>query len=406
MKYEKKLVTIGSFLFISTLVVSAGNYTTNLLLGRWLGPSDFSEVSLIVTFMLMVSFFALAFQLTAAKFMATFEGDTNQKLQGDFVAWLHRKALIVGSILMVLVLLLSVFWQDFFQTRSYLPFIIFGLGLPVYLLMSVNRGVLQGLLNYKKLAFSYQYEMWVRLFVSISLVYAGYRVNGVAIGLTMSLVITWWFSRVSFQKPKQANNINNKDINKFLFTILSYECSQILINNSDLILIKHFYPPFEAGLYAALALVGRIVYFGTWTVVTMLFPLVIKLEKEGKSHKKYFFGGLGLVTTMAASIVGFCYFYPEFLVSILFGKEYISISPLLWQYAFATALFACSNVFVYYHLSLDQHQPVWITNIVGIAQISLISNFHQSFEQVIYVQILLMSFLFVALVCFYFFKKR
>jgi len=133
---------------------------------------------------------------------------------------------------------------------------------------------------------------------------------------------------------------------------------------------------------------------------------VIKLEKEGKSHKKYFFGGLGLVTTMAASIVGFCYFYPEFLVSILFGKEYISISPLLWQYAFATALFACSNVFVYYHLSLDQHQPVWITNIVGIAQISLISNFHQSFEQVIYVQILLMSFLFVALVCFYFFKKR
>jgi len=79
---------------------------------------------------------------------------------------------------------------------------------------------------------------------------------------------------------------------------------------------------------------------------------------------------------------------------------------MLWQYAVATALFACSNVFVYYHLSLDQHQPVWITNIVGIAQISLISNFHQSFEQVIYVQILLMSFLFVALVCFYFFKKR
>jgi len=311
MNDEKKLVTSGSFLFISTLIVNAGNYAINLLLGRWLGPSDFSESSLLVTFMLMVSFFALAFQLTAAKYIATFEGDTNQQLQGVFISWLSKKALIVGFILMLFVLILSVFWQDFFQTSSYLPFIIFGLGLPVYLLMSVNRGVLQGLLNYKKLAFSYQYEMWVRLFVSVALVYAGYRVNGVAIGLTLSLVITWWFSRMSFQKPKKANSIDYQDITKFLLTILAYECSQILINNSDIILVKHFYPPFEAGLYAALALIGRIVYFGTWTVVTMLFPIVIKLEKEGKSHIKYFFGGLGLVATMAATIVGFCYLYPE-----------------------------------------------------------------------------------------------
>jgi len=406
MNNEKKLVTSGSFLFISTLVVNAGNYAINLLLGRWLGPSDFSEVSLLVTFMLMVSFFALAFQLTAAKYIATFEGDTNQQLQGAFIGWLNHKALIVGSILMALVLILSVFWQDFFQTSSYLPFIIFGLGLPVYLLMSVNRGVLQGLLNYKKLAFSYQYEMWVRLFVSIALVYAGYRVNGVAIGLTLSLVITWWFSRVSFQKPNQANSIDYKDITKFLLTILAYECSQILINNSDIILVKHFYPPFEAGLYAALALVGRIVYFGTWTVVTMLFPIVIKLEKEGKSHTKYFFGGLGLVALMATAIVGFCYFFPDFMVSILFGKEYLSIAPLLWQYAVATALFACSNVFVYYHLSLDHHQPVWITIIAGIAQIVLISIYHQDFQQVIFVQILLMSVLFFTMVCFHFFKKR
>ncbi|MFY7911982.1 MAG: oligosaccharide flippase family protein [Emticicia sp.] len=406
MNDEKKLVAGGSFLFISTLVVNAGNYATNLLLGRWLGPSDFSEASLLVTFMLMVSFFALAFQLTAAKYIVTFEDGKNQYLQGVFIGWLSQKAFIVGSILMALVLMLSVFWQDFFQTSSYLPFIIFGLGLPLYILMSVNRGVLQGLLNYKKLAFSYQYEMWVRLFVSIALVYAGYRVNGVAIGLTMSLLITWWFSRVNLPRSTNNNDIDYKQITQFLITILAYECSQILINNSDIILVKHFYQPFEAGLYAALALIGRIVYFGTWTVVTMLFPIVIKLEKEGKSHTKYFFGGLGLVAIMATFIVGFCYFFPDFLISVLFGKDYLSIAPLLWKYAVATALFACSNVFVYYHLSLDNHQPVWITILAGIAQIVLISMYHQDFEQVIFVQILLMAVLFFTMVCFHFFKKR
>lgn len=93
MNDEKKLVTSGSFLFLSTLFVSAGNYAINLVLGRWLGPSDFSDASLLVTFMLMVSFFALAFQLTAAKYIATFEGDTNQQLQGVFISWLSKKSL-------------------------------------------------------------------------------------------------------------------------------------------------------------------------------------------------------------------------------------------------------------------------------------------------------------------------
>lgn len=386
----KKLATDGSLLFISTLVVNAGNYIINLIFGRWLGPADFSEVSLLVTLLLMVSFFALAFQLTGAKFAAEYTDYSNVSF---LKKWLNKRALYAGLVMLTIVMVGALFWKDFFQTNSVIPFFILGISLPFYLLMSVNRGLYQGSLLYKKLALTYQSEMWVRLVVSVGLVYLGYRVNGVALGISLSLIVTWWFSRMELDKTTKSTSetkLSSTLIYKFLVIILFYELSQILINNSDIILVKHFFKPHDAGLYAALALIGRIVYFGTWTVVTLLFPIVIKLEKEGKDHTWYFIGGLAVVIILASAIILVCYFAPETVIGLLFGEDYISIAPLLWKYGLATALFACSNVFVYYHMSLDRLIPVWITVIGGIGQIILISAFHQDFSEVIQVQIYLM----------------
>ncbi|MCR9065705.1 MAG: oligosaccharide flippase family protein [Cytophagales bacterium] len=397
---NKKLATDGTLLFISTLVVNAGNYIINLIFGRWLGPADFSEVSLLVTLLLMVSFFALAFQLTGAKFAA--ENSENTEINFLY-KWLNKRAIYTGIGMLVIVLSGAVFWKDFFQTTSSIPFFILGFSLPFYLLMSVNRGIFQGKLQYRKLALTYQSEMWVRLIVSIGLVYLGYRVNGVAMGIAISLIATWWISRI---KPEndlttQESTLTSTAIYKFLLIILFYELSQILINNSDIILVKHFFDPHDAGLYAALALIGRIVYFGTWTVVTLLFPLVIKLEKEGKDHTWYFLGGLAVVALLAAAIIFVCYFAPETVINLLFGEQYLSVAPLLWKYGLATALFASSNVFVYYHMSLDRLIPVWITVVGGIAQIVLISVFHEDFAQVIQVQIYLMLGLITAMIAYH-----
>ena len=395
----------GTILFISNLLVNAGNYGINLLLGRWLGPTEFSEVSLLVTFLLMLSFWALAFQLTSAKYIAEYLVENRQDELYNFSKWFKKLSVLVGIGLATFLISLAIFWKDFFQIRSSSLFIIFGLGMPLYLWTSVNRGILQGQNNYRKLAITYQVEMWTRLLLSIGLVKMGYGVNGVAWGLTLSIFASWIVSNPSIEKFSSIPFSNQKII-RFFFIVLVYECSQILINNCDAILVKHFFSPTEAGLYAALALIGRIVYFGTWTVVTMLFPLVIKLEKEGKDHTKYFLGGLCVVGGIAGGITIACYVMPEIMVNILFGEKYISIAPLLWLYALATALFALVNVFVYYNMSLDKRLPLWLTMIVGVLQILLIYTFHHTFEQVIKIQIYLMSGLLVIMIFYQFFVKR
>lgn len=403
---SKALITDASFLFASTLIVNAGNYAINLLLGRWLGPADFSEVSLIVTLLLIISFFALAFQLTAAKFTATFEALTPPKSSYPLLIFLNQKAIRGGFALAIGFMCLLFLSKNYFRLDSIAPYIIFGISMPFYLLMSVNRGILQGKLSYKNLAMTYQSEMWVRLVFTLLLVYLGFRVNGVAFALLLSLIATWYISKKFTASKTDSETIDEKTIMSFFKVVLVYECSQILINNSDIVLVKHFFEPTDAGLYAALALVGRIVYFGTWTIVTLLFPMVIKLEKEGKNTLPLFFGGLGTVMTIAAVITAVCYLFPDLVMNTLFGAQYLSVAPLLWKYAVATSLFAGSNVFVYYHMSLDRHLPIYLSIGFGMLQIFFLYIYHANFEQVIYVQIILMGFLLILMVLYQLFYKK
>ena len=82
----------------------------------------------------------------------------------------------------------------------------------------------------------------------------------------------------------------SKGITLFFMLTAFYELTQILINNSDIILVKHYFDNEQAGLYASLALIGRVVYFVAWMFVMLLLPKVIQLKKEGKNKKKIFMG--------------------------------------------------------------------------------------------------------------------
>lgn len=381
-----KLLKQGSFLFVSTLIVNIGNYGINLLLGHWLAPADFSEVGLLATLLLLLSFVAVGFQMTAAKYTAGFSLEE----AASVIRWLRRLALLGGMIPMLFLFVGAGLLQDFFNTHSSWIFPIFGAGLPFYLLMSINRGILQGQSRFGRLAVTYQAEMWVRLVLSILLYKAGTGIPGITAAITLSLIASYLASLVSFTENNHYK-FERKELLKFLLIILIYECSQILINNSDTLLVKHYFSPADAGLYAAMALIGRIVYFSTWTVVTLLFPIVIRLEKEGKPHLAYFSGSLLLVSGIAALIIFICYLVPVQAISLLFGSDYLPVAPYLWKYALATGLFACANVFVYYNLSLERYLPVGVSLMAGVLQVLMICFIHQNFLQIIYIQAGLMT---------------
>ncbi|MCK8521336.1 oligosaccharide flippase family protein [Aquimarina sp. D1M17] len=397
-----KNITAEQKFMLSVIIVNGGNYLYNLLLGRILGPQQFADAALLITFLLVLSFIAMTFQLSTAKFSVLFENSIFK----NFINIIYKYATLTGIVFGILIVAFSNQLQTLFNTQTSLMFILFGIGVPLYFIMSVNRGFFQGSKKFEKLAITYQGEMISRLLITLLLIYTINLQSSILVSLGIAL--SFMFGLIPFH-AKDINPIKkytlpsaeNKYILRFFTLTAFYELSQIIINNSDILLVKHYFETYDAGLYASLALIGRVVYFVAWMFVMLLLPKVVQLQKEGVSTAPILFKYVFYITLLSSSIVIGCYFFPELVINIMFGKQYISIAPLLWKYAIATSLFAISNIFAYYFLSLDQYIPVIISSLLGILQVVLIILFHNSLLQVVIMQIVAMTILLVFQLLFF-----
>lgn len=400
----QQLLTGSGFFFLSTLIVNAGNYCFNLLLGRLLGPALFADVSLIITLFLFLTFITAGFQQTAAKFAAIHSANGDTAQLWALRRWLNRRSWLIGLLCCLLVGGAAPFWQSFFHTTSPWLFVIFAVGLPFYFVQGIDRGLLQGQMRFGLLAASYQAEMWVRLLVGLGLVLVGWAAYGAVLGLTLSIIATWAVAAYGLQQRRvhkeptaTLKTTERQALLAFALPVLLVEISLILINNSDVLLVKRFFDSATAGQYAALALIGRIVFFGTWSVVITMFPLVAQKAQRGEPHRQLLWMSLGLVAGVSLVIVTATAVAPALILQILFGAAYLPVAPLLWLYALATALFALANVFINYHLALGNRGGAFLALTAGLCQVVLLLLFHATLQQVVMIQVGLMGALLLLL---------
>ena len=60
-----------------------------------------------------------------------------------------------------------------------------------------------------------------------------------------------------------------------------------------LILVKHFFSPHDAGIYAGLSLIGRVIFFFSAPIASVMFPVIVqkyarKENYENTSQRKGF----------------------------------------------------------------------------------------------------------------------
>lgn len=403
-----KHISPEQYFMLTMLVVNAGNYIYNLLLGRILGPAAFADAAILITLLLVLSFLGMTFQIVTSKYVVLFENDK----RAVFIKLITKIALFFGILIGIFIMIFNKKLQLVFNTETSQIFLIFGFGIPLYFLISINRGLYQGNNGLHNMAITYKTEMFSRLVITILMVLFLTSIP-TSIAVALGILISFVFGLIPFQKnilynPKNLQHefIETKSIFTFFALTAFYELTQIIINNSDILLVKHYFDNHQAGLYSSLALIGRVVYFVAWMFVMLLLPKVIQLKKEGKNTQPILMKYVFYIALLSTVIVAGTYLFPETIVYLMFGDKYITIAPLLWKYAMATSIFAIANIFAYYFLSIDKYFPVVVSAILGLTQIGLIILFHNTLEQVVEMQIIAMLFLLVVQLCFYMYQNK
>ncbi len=380
-------------------LATAINFGYNVAVARLLGPAGFGHATAVYTLLTLMSAITLSFQIITAKIVA--QQDSPERKVAAYRG-LARTAWLCG----VLAALLLLFFRHVIAGYLRLPVgglvALLSIGAAFYVPLGSRRGYVQGAYGFDRLARNLVLEGAVRLTGSLIMIGAGFGVRGVIAANSAAMAIAYlalWPDRAErIPNPVKASYALRETAQALVFY-----SGQVVINNCDIILVKHFFTSAEAGLYAAIAMVGRVVFAFSSAVVNSMFPLVAGTREEDRRNLRVILTSLLLVSSIGACIVLVLLAAPERLWALFFGKSFVlhdglSISTLLALYAIVTVVYCLSVVIISYEMSYKIANTSWIQLAFSGILIAGISRYHASLEQVIVVQLILMCvmLLFVA----------
>jgi len=396
---SKSLLAGGSILAVAMFAANGGNYLLNVVLGRWLDPPQFADANLMVTLMLLVTAIAVSLQLIAARFAGIHVVSGEAKQTRLLARSLERWAFGTGVLLAVVLAAGAPMWAAFFNSASAWPFVILGVGMPAYLVQAVGRGVLQGQLAFRPLAGTFVKEMIVRVVLGVALVWAGFGVIGATIALSASFIATWFVVRLALGWDRNEDTERQpigRDVINYAGPVGVLLLGQIIVNNGDVLISKQGLEPTTAGVYAAIALVGRAVFFLSWSVATTLFPAAAQRDEAGEKSNGLLHGGLAAVAVLGVCAVVGARLLGGTVLGRVFGAAYADVSRQLALYALATAVFAMANLVVSHYLALGELREALIMLGGAGLQTVLLLTADKSIDSLITAQVIAMSILFVA----------
>src|SRR5262249_51166211 len=161
----------------------------------------------------------------------------------------------------------------------------------------------------------------VRLGGSVALVFLGLGVRGVIEANSAAIAISYLaiLPRLTGNAP---NPLRHSYVIREMMQALNFFSGQLLINNCGIVLVIHFIPAHEAGLYAAVAMVGRVIFTFSQAVVNSTFPLVAGTREEERRDLGVIATSLMMVLGTGAAIVLCLFVAPPAIWTRLFGAGF------------------------------------------------------------------------------------
>jgi len=263
-------------------------------------------------------------------------------------------------------------------------------------------------MQFIKLSLYNIFGAWSKLAVAVVLILFGLRVGGAVWAIAVSTLLTIVLGYELVKKQLPLKLLSRVDIQDSLKGIGNYSLAVLVSNLSlvsfftvDVILARHFLSPIDAGRYASLSVLGKVVFFASSPIVSVMFPMVSEKHANGGNYQKLFISSFLMVLTISVFISAIYFIFPEIMIKILFGKEYLSAAKNLWLFSIFISLYSLCSLLLNFYLSISKIKPIFLSLFFAFFQIFLINLYHRSIEQIVLVNIISLSLLFVGLLVYY-----
>ena len=395
----------GSFvMIIGSNAVNFLNYLYHLVMVRFLTPTNYGELAALLSLVGLLGIIPGSLNLVIIKFVSS--AKNNQEIV-NVVSWFNSKVFIFSLVIFITITLFSPFISSFLKIDNRLTIVLIALSFLFSLAALLYKSTLQGLLRFQQMVFTLFTESSLKLILGVLFVYIGFSVTGAVVGLVIASFVGFFLSRLFIQNflKKSEKMPNIKKILDYSLPVLIQSISITSLYSTDIILVKHFFTSHEAGIFAVISTLGKIIFFGTAPISAVMFPLISQKQSKGKKYQKVFILSLIMTLIISIFILAIYWLIPQFVIRML-NPDYLEAAPLLAWYGIFISLFTLSALLVNFGLSLGRASVVIFPTSAAILQIILIWFFHQSLFIVILASTTVAALLLASLLIYSTYGKR
>lgn len=403
-KLKNNELIVGSFyVFLGGMLVSVINFFFNLFLTRNLSYVDYGIYAAILS---LIALLAIPSQVISPVILRYATKYSAHKDIGKAKYFFKQSILFMcfaGFGISLFLFLFSSSLNNFLKLGNTIYILVIGLLTLVGYISSVLTIHLQGILKFRLLAVISLLGTVTKVLVGGLLILFGWKIWGVLGGLTVFYLISIVLTSIPllklfFHQKIVPTKEQTSAFSKYSVISAISMLALTSFTSSDILLVKHFLPASQAGLYAGLSLVGKVIIYFTSPILTVLFPLLMNKFHKGEQLQEILLLAFLLIGVPSISAVIIYFMFPAFFITLfLGGRGYLTMVPYVGLYASYITFFIGVNILTTYFLTLYHTKAVYLIGTVALLQIIGIYFFHKTISEIILVLLTLMCALFLCL---------
>jgi O-antigen/teichoic acid export membrane protein len=255
------------------------------------------------------------------------------------------------------------------------------LGIPtgcMYLEVSLLRGALQGVGDYKGVGFSLIGEQTVRLITGAAFA-VPFNVTGAYLGSLMSYIAMSLYCVVQLRRYAERYEADpaSKEPERLPVSLWSHVRRAwapiaglaviAVLQNIDIIAAKHQFNSHTATSYAAVAVAAKVLIWVAIGAGFYLVPEVSRRRAEGQDTRSVLFRALGIIFVCAVPCLLIFAFGSHLLISTVFGAKKATASNSLLPLGAAFTVLSATYLAIQYMLALKR---TWFLIAIGCVAVA------------------------------------
>ena len=176
--------------------------------------------------------------------------------------------------------------------------------------------------------------------------------------------------------------------------------------STDVLMVRYLFDEHTSGLYSSLSILGRMIFYGLSPLTALALPIAThRYANRGTARSVFIKLGSALLF-LGLIGAGIFSFFPELIIRVFSGAQYLAEAPYLSIFAFTMVFFALNQFVISYLMATNRPQANILLLVATVAQPCLFIICRASFSLVIWSNLVIQAVLLLSLFAFSFRQRQ